>query len=84
MERVCDYFQYAHEPQLSFTERVAPFCTRQFFRTHDDQPVNTVNQAREQFDEATYVSLKRLHAPNNDRAGALRSYHECVTIVHPI
>lgn len=32
-------------------------------------------------EEATYVSLMRLHALNNDRAGALRTYHNCVTIL---
>ena len=33
------------------------------------------------FDEATYLILMRLHALNNDRAGALRVYHDCVTVL---
>lgn len=32
-------------------------------------------------DETTYVSLMRLHALNQDRAGALHAYQECVTIL---
>ncbi len=32
-------------------------------------------------DEETYVGLIRLHTLNNDRASALRAYHQCVTIL---
>ena len=32
--------------------------------------------------EATYRCLMRLHALNDDRAGALRVYHTCTTILH--
>ncbi len=33
------------------------------------------------FNEATYASLMRLHALNNDRTAALRAYHDCVTML---
>jgi DNA-binding SARP family transcriptional activator/predicted ATPase len=32
-------------------------------------------------DEAAYASLMRIHALNDDRVGALRVYHDCVTIL---
>ena len=32
-------------------------------------------------DEGAYATLMRLHALNNDRAGALRVYHDCVAIL---
>ncbi|MDQ2997038.1 MAG: AAA family ATPase, partial [Chloroflexota bacterium] len=32
-------------------------------------------------EEETYVCLMRLHALNNDRASALRAYHQCVTML---
>ncbi|MCE7985937.1 MAG: hypothetical protein DYG89_32565 [Caldilinea sp. CFX5] len=38
-------------------------------------------QQLDPLDETTYVSLMRLHALNQDRASALRVYHECVTLL---
>jgi DNA-binding SARP family transcriptional activator len=38
-------------------------------------------QQLDPLDETTYVRLMRLHALNQDRAGALRVYHECVTFL---
>lgn len=38
-------------------------------------------QQLDPLDETTYVRLMRLHALNQDRASAVRVYHECITIL---
>lgn len=81
------YDEWIAEPREHLRRQAQQACRRLVQLLEDDRRYKDARQyahrllALDRFDETTYLCLMRLHTLNNDRAAALRLYHECAALL---